>query len=186
MSTSFLRFVAAPIAALIVAAPCAAQQRAGLMGELLKDIVDVQGKFVGLAKAMPAEKSDWRPATGVRSVREVFLHVASDNYLLPSAVGVMPDPSTGIKPTDFATLTAFENQKLTRDETIASIERSFTHLKKAMSETPDAKLDEHIKLFGQDMTVRQMWVMTTTHLHEHLGQSIAYARMNGVVPPWSK
>jgi hypothetical protein len=55
-----------------------------------------------------------------------------------------------------------------------------------MADTPDSKLDDHIKFFGEDMTVRQMFVSAATHMHEHLGQSIAYARMNGIVPPWSK
>jgi hypothetical protein len=160
--------------------------RSGIMGELMKDVSDLQGKMVGLAMAVPVAKYDWRPGTGVRSIGEVFLHVAGDNYVMPFAVGVQPDPATGIKMDDFKTIGVFEKQKLERDAMVAAMEKSFAHLLKAMSDTPDAKLDDHIKFFGMDMTVRQMWVMTTTHLHEHLGQSIAYARSNDVVPPWSK
>lgn len=178
--------VAAAAAALAFAAPLAAQQRAGVMGEILKDVGDVRTKFVGLAKEMPADKHGWRPAPGVRSASEVLLHVASDNYLLPSIIGVAPDAATGIKSGDFASAVAFEKQAMSRDAMVAAVEKSFAHLAKAMADTPDAKLDDKIKFFGQEMTVRQLWLVTATHLHEHLGQAIAYARSNGVVPPWSR
>ena len=178
--------LAATAAVLALAAPAAAQQPAGLMGDLLKDVGDLESKMVALAKEMPAQTMQWRPGTGVRSVGEVFLHVAADNYLMPSAVGVQPDASTGIKATDFSTLATFEKQKMPRDSMVATIQKSFTHLKKAMADTPEARLGETVTFFGQSMTVRQVWVLTTTHLHEHLGQAIAYARTNRVVPPWSR
>ena len=175
-------------AALLVTASAGAQApaRSGLMGDLMKDVSDLQGKMVGLAKTVPVAKYDWRPGMGVRSIGEVFLHVSGDNYVMPWGVGVQPDPATGIKMNDFSSVGAFEKQKLDRDAMVAAMDKSFAHLLKAMSDTPDAKLEDHVKLFGMEMTVRQMWVMTTTHLHEHLGQSIAYARTNDVVPPWSK
>ena len=178
--------VALVFAAPVAAQPSAAAPRAGLMGDLLKDAGEVQTKMVGLAKAMPADKQGWRPAAGVRSVGEVFLHVAADNYLLPGVVGVAPDPSTGISMTDFKTLDTFEKQQLSPDAMVAAMEKSFAHLTKAMAGTPDSRLDERVKFFGQDMSVRQVWVLTMMHLHEHLGQAIAYARTNGVVPPWSR
>jgi uncharacterized damage-inducible protein DinB len=186
MPTRLRHALAAISAMLILATPCGAQQRAGLMGDLLKDVGEVQAKLVSLAKEMPVEKHEWRPGPGVRSVSEVFLHVAADNYLMPSAVGVQPDAATGIRTTDFSSVAAFEKQKMTRDAMVAALEQSFAHLTKAMSDTPDARLDDRVKFFGYDMSVRQVWVMTTTHLHEHLGQAIAYARTNGVVPPWSQ
>lgn len=161
-------------------------QSSALMADLVKDVHEVHTKLVGLAKAIPAAKYGWRPAAGVRSVGEVFLHVAGDNYVMPTAVGVQPDPSTGIKLPDFKTVAAFEKQPLGTDAMVAALDKSFAHLTKAMEATTDAKLNDKVKLFGMDMTVRQMWVMTATHLHEHLGQSIAYARSNGVTPPWSK
>ena len=186
MSMRLCRAVAATAALITVAAPCGAQQRAGLMGDLLKDVSEVESKLVGLAREMPASKQESRPAAGVRSVGEVFLHVAADNYLIPSAVGVQPDPATGIKPADYKTVQRFETRRVPRDSAVAVLQRSFAHLRKAMADTPDARLDERVKFFGQDMTVRQVWVATTTHLHEHLGQLIAYARSNNVVPPWGQ
>ena len=186
MSLRFRNAIIAVAAVVSLAAPAAAQQRAGLMGELMKDVTDVQGKLVGLAKAMPADKYDWRPGAGVRSVSEVFLHLASDNYLLPAIVGFQPPAASGVNPKDFATLTTFEKQKLSPDATVAAMNTSFAHLLKSMADTPDSRLDERVKFFGQDMSVRQVWVVTAAHLHEHLGQSIAYARTNGVTPPWSQ
>lgn len=177
--------LAAAAALLLVATPAAAQQP-GLMSDLTRDVKGVQDKLVALAREMPADKLDWRPAEGVRSVREVFLHVAADNYFLPSVTGVQPDASTGIDVTDFATLTTYEKQALDRDATVAALEKSFAHLLAAMTTAHDSTLDRSVKLFGQDMTMRYVWLLTATHLHEHLGQAIAYARSNGVVPPWSR
>lgn len=177
--------LAASAALLLVATPAAAQQ-AGLMSDLVADVKSVQDKFVALAREMPADKLDWRPSEGVRSVREVFLHVASDNYFLPAVTGVQPDPATGISPTDFATLTAYEKRGLDRDATVAELEKSFAHLLAAMSAAPDSTLGSTVNLFGQQMTMRRVWLLTALHLHEHLGQAIAYARSNGVVPPWSR
>ena len=177
----------AAAAVVLLASPAWSQQPAGsIMGDLRKDVADVQSKFVALAKAMPAHKYEWQPGDSIRSLREVFLHVAADNYFMPAMVGVKPEPGTGIDPANFKTLAAYEKQKLDPAATTAALERSFAHLLKVMDETPDSKLTERVKFFGQDMSAQRLWVATTTHLHEHLGQAIAYARMNGVTPPWSK
>lgn len=166
--------------------PLSSQTREGLMGDLLRDISEVETKIVGLAKAMPAAAYEWRPSAGVRSSGEVFLHVAADNYFLPAAMGMAPPAETGINGKDFKTAAAFEKRTLSRDQIIAELEKSFAFLKASMTSTPDAKLDAPLDVFGQKMTHRGLWVSTTTHLHEHLGQLIAYARSNKVTPPWSK
>jgi uncharacterized damage-inducible protein DinB len=170
--------------ALACAAPAAAQS-APLMTDLLNDVSQVEKKFIDLAKAIPAEKYDWRPGTGVRSVGEVVRHVASDNYLIPAALGHAADASTGIKGEDYKTAGAFEHRKSTKEQSVADLEKSFANLKAAMQSTTPAKLGEQVKLFGQPFTMQAAWVLGTTHLHEHLGQLIAYARTNGVKPPWS-
>ena len=170
---------------LALAMPSLAQTREGLMGELLKDIADVQSKIVGLAKAMPDGTYGWRPTAGVRSTGEVLAHVASDNYFLPAAMGVKAPAETGIT-TDFKTAAAFEKRAMSRDQIIAELEKSFAFLTAAMTAMPDAQLNAPLDVFGQKMTHRGLWITTTTHLHEHLGQLIAYARSNKVTPPWSK
>lgn len=176
------------LASLIAVASFAAgaQKRGGLMGDLIADVTDVEGKIVGLAKAMPDASYAWRPMPGVRSVGEAFTHVAADNYFMPAALGTAPPAATGISGTDYKTVEAYEKKTRSRAEIIAEVEQSFAFLKTSLGDTPDAKLDATMKMFGRESSMRSTWVMTVTHLHEHLGQLIAYARSNKVVPPWSK
>lgn len=169
--------------ALVCAVPAAAQA-AGIITDLVGDVSGVEKKFVDLAKAIPPDKYDWRPAPGIRSIGEVLKHVASDNYLIPALLGTPAEASTGIT-TDYKTAQAYEARKMTKDQAIAELQKSFAHLKKAMNATPADKLNASVSFFGQPYTTQKAWVGGTTHLHEHLGQLIAYGRSNGVKPPWS-
>jgi uncharacterized damage-inducible protein DinB len=162
-----------------------ASASAQLMGDMHRDVNDVQKKFTDLAKAIPEPAYSWRP-TGARSVGEVFLHIAADNYLIPVSMGKPAPASTGISATDFKTAETFEKRKLTKDQIIAELDASFKHLHEAMGLTTDANLNENIKFFGQDWSRQRAMLATVTHLHEHLGQMIAYARSNNVAPPWSR
>ena len=158
----------------------------GITADILMDLMQVERKMLALARAIPADKYDWRPAPGVRSVNEVIMHVGSDNYLLPAAMGFAADPSTGIKGEDYKTAQAYEQRKVSRDSSIAQLERSFAHLRRSLMSTPTSRLGDKVSMFGQTFTVQQTWLMTATHLHEHLGQLIAYARSNAITPPWSQ
>lgn len=143
----------------------------------------LQEKLEGLAEAIPEESYGWRPMEGVRSVAEVFAHVAADNYLLPAALGVAAPEGTGIT-TDYTTAQAYEARERSKEELIAGLTASFDHLFAAMEATR-GELDASVTVFGSEFTGGGLWTMTVTHLHEHLGQMIAYARSNSVVPPWS-
>jgi uncharacterized damage-inducible protein DinB len=171
----------------LAAAPLSAQEakRAGVMGDLLQDVQGVEEKLVSLAQAIPADKFAWRPGEGVRSIGEVIVHVAADNWFIPVMAGVSAPANTGIG-SGYETVLAYEQQTMAKDAAIAEMQRSFAHLKKAMSDTPDANLGQTVDMFGTQATRRALWVLATTHLHEHLGQMIAYARTNDVVPPWSR
>ena len=162
-----------------------ASASAQLMGDMHRDVNDVQKKFTDLAKAIPEPAYSWRP-TGARSVGEVLLHIAADNYMIPVSMGKPAPASTGISATDFKTAETFEKRKLTKDQIIAELDASFKHLHEAMGLTTDANLNENIKFFGQDWSRQRAMLATVTHLHEHLGQMIAYARSNNVAPPWSR
>src|SRR5215211_3560161 len=81
---------------LACAAQANAQATGSIMADLVSDVSETEKKFVDLAKAVPADKYDWRPGVGIRSVGEVLRHVASDNYLIPAALGFAADPATGI------------------------------------------------------------------------------------------
>lgn len=173
-------FVAAPVVHTLSA------QTAPLVAELIRDVEGVEKKMVGLAKVTPPEKLAWRPGPGVRSIGEVFLHVASDNYFIPSGFGHAIPEGTGIKAGDFKSLQSYETRNLTREQIVAELEQSFTYLKEQMAKTTTATVGKEVAMFGMKTTAQGMWILATTHLHEHLGQSIAYARTNGIVPPWSK
>lgn len=168
---------------LAVAGPVAAQ---GLMAEMHADVSEVQKKLVDLANAIPESAYSWRPAQGVRSIGEVFLHVAADNYLIPIMMGMPAPTASGISATDMKTIATFEGRTLTKAQIVAELQASFGHLHRAMNLTTDANLTEMLKFFGQDWSRQKAMLLTVTHLHEHLGQAIAYARSNNVVPPWSK
>jgi uncharacterized damage-inducible protein DinB len=148
--------------------------KTGVRAELLHDLDDVQKKILSLASAIPADKYSWRPVHGVRSVSEVYMHIAGGNYTLVSFVGERQMLDTG------------SYERVTeKPRVIEELRRSFDFLRSAILNTSDADLDKPIHMFGIDGTERAAFLMALNHIHEHLGQSVAYARMNGVVPPWS-
>lgn len=168
------------------AAPASAAGNPALIADLMKDVGELEKKMMDLAKAVPAAKYGYRPAAGVRSIGEVVMHVASDNYFIPAAAGTAAPAATGINPDDYKTVVAYEKRAMSPDSAVAQLAASFAFLKDAMQAQTPASLGETKKMFGSDYTGQQTWIMATTHLHEHLGQMIAYARANNVVPPWSK
>jgi uncharacterized damage-inducible protein DinB len=163
------------LAVLILAAPMLQTPKTGFRAEFLRDLDEVQRKIIDLAETVPAEKYSWRPEKGVRSISEVYMHIAGGNYFLASFVGMKPP--------------AYDTSKFEQIHDKATVlfelKRSFDHLRNAILMASDKDLDKPIKMVGNDTTVRGGFITALNHLHEHLGQSIAYARMNGVVPPWS-
>ena len=148
----------------------------GIRSEFLKSIADVEEKALSLAAATPEKKFAWRPGKGVRSVSEVYMHMAGANFILPSFAGIKAPE--GLSPEMEKTVT--EKAKV-----VESLKSSFAHVKKAIEDTPDANLDNVVKTFLGEMSVRSLYLVAVNHGHEHLGQSIAYARMSGVTPPWT-
>lgn len=133
----------------------------------------VKGRLMQLADAMPEDKYDWSPAEGVRSVGEVFVHDAEANYYLISQMkGTKPDMDQEKSPTD-------------KKSALAMLEKSIEAVKEAASKLTEADLNKEVEAFGMKFSLRNFMITILNHNHEHLGQSIAYARMNGVVPPWS-
>jgi hypothetical protein len=151
--------------------------------QFMNDLDTLQSKFLALANAFPAEKFSWRPMPGVRSVGEVFMHVASEFYVYtPMSFGSARSP---VLPRGPDVMKKFEENS-SKDSVLKHLTDGFAYTKTSvMSVTPDS-LAGMRKLFGRDFTVMETGIGMTADLHEHLGQLIAYARMNGVVPPWSK
>src|SRR5690348_2762794 len=163
--------VCALVIALMVA--LAQAQPTGLQAAFAKDAATLSDKFTGLARVMSG-KYDWKPAQGVRSVADVFNLIVKENGLL---AGVLSGtPNTGVSP---APITDPEKMQ-------EALKASYLNLQKAIAALSDNDLQAPVKLFGRDMTKQDALMLIFEDQHEHLGQSIAYARSNGVVPPWSK
>ena len=162
-----------------------ARPTSGLRAELLTDVDGAHRKFSQLATAMSG-KYTWRPADKVRSFSEVMQHVSGENYALPVVLGVKAPPGFAASTMQEAFGSAAEMEKITDEAAVkAEIDKSFAHLKQAIASLSDAELNKPVEIFGQKTTGRGFLVLIVTHMHEHLGQVIAYARMAGVVPPWS-
>ena len=156
----------------------ATAQASGARAELLDRLNFYEKRFVDLAGAVPAEKYTWRPAEGVRSVSEVFLHTAAANFNLPHLIGTQPPAGLDVR--------GLEKSTTDKAKVMATLKDSFAHIRQAVLHLSDADVEKMVKLFGSDRTYRYVFFFITGHLGEHLGQSIAYARMNGVVPPWTE
>lgn len=141
--------------------------------EFLGQIDFVKGRLTQLAEAMPEDKYNWAPDEGVRSVGEVFVHAAEANYYMLSLM----------KGEKFE-MNSSEN-KSDKKSALSLMEESFSSLKESAAQFTEEDLNKEIEAFGMKFSVRNFMVTVVAHLHEHLGQSIAYARMNGVTPPWS-
>ena len=167
-----------PSAKASATAPSAAAPTSGVRAEFLNELKTQEDKFVQLAQAMPAGKYTWRPAEGVRSVSEVYLHVATANYNLPHVFGVAPPP-------DFKAA-GFDKSTTDKAKVIDILKDSFAHMRQAVLNMPDADTEKQVDWFGSKNTYRGVMLFIIRHGAEHLGQSIAYARMNGVTPPWTE
>ncbi len=155
----------------------AGEPAAALRQAALDQLDEARDQLLKLAGAMPADKYSWRPGKGVRSVGEVYMHVANGNYLMPTFWGVQPP--AGIDRPSLA------KQAGDKAKVLAALTASFDHARHAIEVLPDANLGKSVNFFGGQVTLAWLMMHTIAHAHEHLGQSIAYARMNGVVPPWS-
>ena len=139
--------------------------------------VHVSKQLVALAEAFPAEKLAWRPAPGVRSTSEVFMHIAIANFGLLSFTG--PKVPADFKPDLEKTVTA-------KADVVSWLRRSLDAVKLAHLAVQPADLHRKVKINGRDADVDGMYMRIIVHANEHMGQLIAYARMNRVVPPWSQ
>jgi len=150
----------------------------GYRSEVLAEVMVQEDKFTRLAEAIPADKFAWRPTPDVRSFAEVFLHVSAANYNLYKLVGTPPPTGLDIK--------GLEKSATDKEKVIATLKDSFAHAKAAIKAMPDADLEKSLDWFGGKNTQRGVLLFIVRHAAEHLGQSIAYARFAGIVPPWTE
>jgi uncharacterized damage-inducible protein DinB len=159
--------------AIALMVPLAQAQPAKFQAAFGEDAGTLSKKFTGLAQVM-AGKYEWKPGQGIRSVGDVFNLIVQENGLLADAL--MGKTNTGAEPAPITDPGKMQD----------ALKASYANLQKAITGLSDNDLQTHVKLFGEDMTKQDAVMLILEDQHEHLGQSIAYARTNGVVPPWSK
>lgn len=155
----------------------AADPTAGARYEFLDEVSYYEQRFERLAEAVPAEKYNWRPVEGVRTAGEVYMHVVTGNYGFAKMLG-MPVPA-GV---DMKAMMASSGDKA---KVIQGLKDSFAHFRSAILAIKDSELDKEIRTPRGATTIRGSFFLISGHFGEHLGQSIAYARQVGIVPPWT-
>jgi uncharacterized damage-inducible protein DinB len=136
----------------------------------------VSKQLVDLAEATPQDKFSWRPAPGVRSTSEVYMHIALANFYLLSVTG--PKMPADLKQ-------EMEKSVTSKADVIAWLKRSLDAVKEAHASVTPKDLARKVRIEDRDATVDGMYLRIIVHANEHMGQLIAYARMTGVTPPWS-
>lgn len=146
------------------------------------DLEAMRDKFIGLAEAFPEDLYDWRPMDGVRSVRDVFALIAAEGNLFPTMWDFeRPDWAAEGIGDELRRL-----QALPKPEVVAELRRSFDHVIGLSTGLSEEQRARQVNFFGLTADLHTALTLMQTDMHEHLGQSIAYARMNRIVPPWSR
>jgi uncharacterized damage-inducible protein DinB len=158
--------------------PIPTSPTSGARLEFLDEVSYYEQRFERLAEAIPAEKYNWRPAEGVRTLGEVYVHVAMANYNFAKMLGTPYPP--GLDP---KAVLASSNDKT---KVLQELKDSFAHFRNAILVIKDSDLDKSIKAPRGETTVRGSFFLISGHFGEHLGQSVAYARSVGITPPWTE
>jgi uncharacterized damage-inducible protein DinB len=162
---------------LLLSAAAVSAQDAGLWQGYDGEWDHVSRQLVALAEATPADKFAWRPAPGVRSMSEVYMHIVLANFYLLSVTGPKMPPE--IKSDTEKSVTA-------KPDVIKWLKSSLDAVKTAHANIKPVDLEREVKIANRTAKVDGMYLRIIVHANEHMGQLIAYARMNGIVPPWSK
>jgi uncharacterized damage-inducible protein DinB len=156
----------------------AAYSQGQLQKEASGTISFASGKLMQLAEALPADKYDWRPAEGVRSFAEVFAHIISANYFFASKLGAEIPEGVNME--------TIEQDLKTKEEITTALEESYALATKGVENAKDSDLATKVEYpFPGEFTNMSTILILLSHSNEHLGQLIAYARMNNITPPWS-
>jgi uncharacterized damage-inducible protein DinB len=150
----------------------------GARMEFLDEVSYYEQRFERLADAIPAEKYNWRPAEGVRNIGEVYMHVVTTNYAFAKMLGTPPPAGYDAK-----ALLAASNDKA---KVLQDLKDSFAYFRGSILSIKDSELDKQIRTPRGETTIRGSFFLITGHYGEHLGQSVAYARSIGIVPPWTE
>lgn len=148
-----------------------------LRPQVLFDLDQMQQRFIALAEAIPADKYTWRPSDGVRSIAEVYLHVTAANYNIPEPLGA--EVPAKYKAKDW--------EKSTTDKAaiVAELKQSFANAIAVLTSVPTSDIATPMPKLGPEANKGDVEYLLVTHMKEHFGQSIAYARSVGITPPWT-
>jgi uncharacterized damage-inducible protein DinB len=168
------------LAALAIPAALAAQNgdNAALRRELVTHFNTSMSKLIALAEAMPADRFAWKPEKDAMPVGQVYAHIARYNYHYPASAMGVASPSD-IK---LDTLEAMRDKA----QLVQLLRRSAEHVRTAVAAMPVEQLETTTTLYGRRVPQWAVLLQLVAHMNEHLGQSIAYARSNNVIPPWSR
>ena len=181
LSRRTLLLAAASLIALLGAltpAPVSAQDPASFRQTWRAEFEASAAKVVALAEAMPAETYSWQPMEGVATVAAAYMHIARYNYQLPHR-------NMGVVPPDGVDYGTFEEAVTTKDEALAVLRASMDHVRAVVDGMSDEDMAATVNLYGREVPKWGVLFRLLAHMNEHLGQQIAYARSNRVVPPWS-
>jgi uncharacterized damage-inducible protein DinB len=152
--------------------------RSLIRNELLSHFNESIGKVIALAEAIPQDRYEWRPDAGAMSVGRVYGHIARYNYYYPqSSLGSAPPAGLRLD-----TLEAMRNKA----QIVGVLRQSADHVRRVIREMPADQLEASTILYGRSVPRWAVMLQLVAHMNEHLGQSIAYARSNSIVPPWSR
>lgn len=146
--------------------------------QILRQLEASSRKLAMLSEAMPAETWDWSPGEGVYTVARVYAHVARYNYLYLHENLDVPAPED----VDWRDLESLTDKTAVREALLASAD----HVRRSVAAMGEADLSRTVTLYGREVSGSAVLLQLLAHMNEHVGQAIAYARMNGVVPPWSR
>jgi uncharacterized damage-inducible protein DinB len=148
-----------------------------MKAQALLDLQAVQKKCVDLAEAVPSDKLTWRPSPDARSFAEVFLHVAGERYGILSMMGATPP--AGFKAKEL------EKSTTEKGRIIEELNQSWNFANKTINDMSNADFAKLLPKLGPQANEGDVVYILVADAHEHLGQLIAYARQNGIVPPWT-
>jgi uncharacterized damage-inducible protein DinB len=149
----------------------------GFHGEITRQFQASASKLVALAEAMPESTMTWRPMEGVASVADAYMHIARYNYYYPD-VALDVDPGVDYE--------AWQGHVTDKAEVVRILRTSMDHVRTVVDGLSDEDLNRPTRLYGREVARWAVLLQLVAHMNEHLGQEIAYARMNEVVPPWSR
>jgi uncharacterized damage-inducible protein DinB len=172
------RHLCIAIALTLPAITAAQDKRAMLRDELMQHFNASIDKVIALADAMPQERYGWSPEKDAMPVGQVYAHIARYNYQYPASAMGIARPAT-------LNLDTLERMR-TKTQIVQLLRHSADHVRKAIASMPVDQLDANTTLYGRTVPRWAVMLQLVAHMNEHLGQSIAYARSNNVVPPWSR